>query len=65
MHLEPLHDQKYNVVHTITDVNESPKVALALLGKMAVSGSYCVLYLFSAELFPTEVRYDIVWNLSL
>lgn len=63
MHLELLHDKKHNVVYTITDANESPKIALALLGKMAVTGSYCALYLFSAELFPTEVRY--VWNLSL
>ena len=38
---------------------EGLKIALALLGKMAVSGSFAVLYMYSAELFPTEVRY--VW----
>ena len=33
------------------------KTSLALLGKMAVAGSFGVVYLYSAELFPTEVRY--------
>jgi hypothetical protein len=31
-------------------------LALALAGKCAVGNSFCALYLFSAELFPTEVR---------
>ena len=29
---------------------------LAFCGKFAISGSFSILYLFSAELFPTEVR---------
>ena len=29
---------------------------LSFPGKFAISGSFCVLYVFSAELFPTEVR---------
>ncbi|CAI8008235.1 Solute carrier family 22 member 15 [Geodia barretti] len=31
-------------------------LTLALAGKCAVANSFCALYLFSAELFPTEVR---------
>ena len=33
-------------------------LALALVGKCAIGNSFCVIYLFSAELFPTEVRYE-------
>jgi OCT family organic cation transporter-like MFS transporter 4/5 len=29
---------------------------VALLGKFAVAASFGVIYLYSAELFPTEVR---------
>lgn len=29
---------------------------LSFGGKFAISGSFCVLYTFAAELFPTEVR---------
>ena len=29
---------------------------LSFLGKFAISGSFCVLYVFAAELFPTEIR---------
>ena len=29
---------------------------VALLGKFSVAGSFAVLYLYSAELFPTQVR---------
>ena len=36
---------------------ESIQILLALLGKSAVSASFAIIYLYSAELFPTEVRY--------
>ncbi len=31
-------------------------IALSLVGKLAITASYGVVYVFSAELFPTEVR---------
>jgi hypothetical protein len=31
-------------------------VFLSMVGKLAVTVSYGVIYIFSAELFPTEVR---------
>ena len=37
-------------------MGESMKLVLSLLGKCAVTGSFSVIYLYSAELFPTEVR---------
>ena len=40
--------------------SESLTLFLALFGKCAVSGSFCVIYLFTAELFPTEVRYNVI-----
>ena len=40
-------------------------LTLALAGKCAVANSFCALYLFSAELFPTEVRYTIMLWLVL
>ena len=39
------------------DFGESVKLVLALVGKCAVASSFSVIYLYSAELFPTEVRY--------
>ena len=42
------------------------KLVMALVGKFAVSGSFALTYLFSAELFPTQVRYGVaVWKLYL
>ena len=41
----------------VVGVNESLEIVLALLGKSAVTGSFAIIYLYSAELFPTEVRY--------
>jgi hypothetical protein len=29
---------------------------LSFIGKFAISGSFCIVYIFAAELFPTEVR---------
>ena len=31
-------------------------ICLAMLGKLGISGSFAVIYVFSAELFPTVVR---------
>ena len=41
----------------------SLKMAVALLRKLAVTGSYVILKLYAAELFPTQIRcalYDCV-----
>ena len=41
------------------------KLVMALVGKFAVAGSFALIYLFSAELFPTKVRYGVVvWRLG-
>lgn len=31
-------------------------ITLSMVGKLAITSSYGVVYIFSAELFPTEVR---------
>ena len=36
---------------------ESLTFSIALLGKCSVAASFAVIYLFTAELFPTQVRY--------
>ena len=36
--------------------NDQLGMPVALLGKFAVAGSFQVIYLYSAELFPTQVR---------
>lgn len=36
---------------------EGLRVIMALIGKFAVAGSFAVIYLYTAELFPTQVRY--------
>ena len=41
--------------NTVTGM--SAGLLMALLGKSAVTGSFAIIYLYSAELFPTEVRY--------
>ena len=42
------------------DQSDGLKSGLALLGKAAVAASFTLVYLYSAELFPTEVRYIIM-----
>ena len=32
------------------------RITLAMLGKLGISGSFAIIYVFSAELFPTVVR---------
>ena len=44
----------------IAGLGESVGLVLSLLGKCAVAGSFCIIYLYTAELFPTEVRCVII-----
>ena len=37
-------------------LGESVRLVVALLGKCSVAASFSVVYLYSAELFPTEIR---------
>lgn len=32
------------------------RIVLALLGRMSLVGSYCLMFLYAAELFPTQIR---------
>ena len=34
------------------------KVGFVMLGKFAITGAYSTIYLYSAEMFPTCVRYE-------
>lgn len=38
---------------------------MALVGKFAISGAYQIIYLYSSELFPTEVRLQGIGVASL
>ena len=38
-------------------------IALAMVGKMVATAAYAVVYLFTAELFPTVIR-SVMINLS-
>ena len=40
----------------LLDLGETMRLVVVLLGKCSVSASYSVIYLYSAELFPTENR---------
>ena len=53
----------YTFVYLYTSAgwDEYLTLALALIGKCSIGNSFCVIYLFSAELFPTEVRYIIIY----
>ena len=49
--------QEASVVHPFSPGGSlSLKMIVALLGKFAVAGSFGVVYLYAAELFPTQVR---------
>ena len=39
-----------------TGFGDSPKIVLAMVGKFAIAGSFALVYLYTAELFPTQVR---------
>ena len=43
----------------LLDLGETMRLVVVLLGKCSVSASYAVIYLYSAELFPTENRYIV------
>ena len=54
-------NERERVLTTDLGCGKPLTLALALAGKCAVGNSFCALYLFSAELFPTEVRYYMLW----
>ncbi len=39
-----------------TGVNSASKIILAMIGKFAIAGSFALIYLYTAELFPTQIR---------
>ena len=39
-----------------TDSRNWPAICVALFGKLCITFSFAVVYLYSAELFPTEIR---------
>ena len=41
------------------------KVALAMLGKFCITASYAIIYLMAAEVFPTVVRWDLLYCLEM
>ena len=40
-------------------------ITLSMLGKLAISGSFSTIYVFSAELFPTVIRNTAVGSGSM
>ncbi len=43
-------------IRTCSGSDAAPKIVLAMVGKFAIAGSFGLVYLYTAELFPTEVR---------
>ena len=50
----------YNILliifFSLLDTRRGYRIASALIGKFAVAGSFGLIYLYTAELFPTQVR---------
>ena len=65
IHLTMTNNERERLPTTDLGCGEPLTLTLALAGKCAVANSFCALYLFSAELFPTEVRYTIMLWLVL
>lgn len=63
--IQPVSDTyDYRCIHAGS--NGTVKLVMALVGKFAVAGSFAIIYLFSAELFPTTVRYGICeWYIQI
>lgn len=40
-------------------------LALFLIGKLAITTSFCVLYVYTAELFPTNLRHSLLGTCSM
>ena len=43
----------------------TPKTALALIGKFGASASFAIVYLYTAELYPTQIRSTAVGMCSM
>ena len=43
----------------------TPKIALALIGKFGASASFGIVYLYTAELYPTQIRSTAVGMCSM
>ena len=41
------------------------KVTMALLGKFGATGSFAIVFVYTAELFPTEIRLYIHLSINL
>ena len=45
-----------DITFVYLDTSSSWQVGVAMMGKFAVAGSFGFVYLYTAELFPTQVR---------
>ena len=43
----------------------TPRTALALIGKFGASASFAIVYLYTAELYPTQIRSTAVGMCSM